>query len=145
MDASSLQERPIGVRTVNGRMAHGAGLILLRLVVRRPARACRRKTVALQAGEVHLADPQKARIGGTVRRVATAAPFGLHRQMLVGERSLFVGMAFEADRIPGRRGPRLAYSARAVGAVAVAALDQPLVHPVVVRLAKVCFGRLMTP
>src|ERR1700690_3596642 len=94
---SLLEEHITEVGAMNLVVTHGAGLILRRLIVRGTAwaagRQLGRESVALQTEHVHLAHFQEPRIGGTVRRVASGAPLGLHRHMLVNKGPLLVGMA----------------------------------------------------
>ena len=84
---------------MNLAVAQGAGLILRRLVVYRPAGANRREGVALQAEHIHDADFQQSGIGGTVRRVAASAALGLYRHVLVDERALLVDVALVTNGI----------------------------------------------
>jgi hypothetical protein len=56
------------------------------------------------------------------------------------ERSLLVGMAFEASCISAREGTHLAQGGSAVSIVAVAALNEAFVDAVVIGLRKVCLG-----
>ena len=99
--------------------------------------------MALQTEHVYQAHFEEPRIGGTVGRVATAAALGLHRHMLVDEGPLLVDMALVANGIPGRQGPRLPHSRCPMRVVAVIALHQTLVDPVVIGLGKICFGGRM--
>ena len=59
------------------------------------------------------------------------AAFHLHRLMLEYERASLVGVAREANRVLRRRGSHLLGRHRAVRIVAVGALNQALIHPVV--------------
>ena len=126
-------------------VTHGAGLILRRLIVCRPGwpggRQLGREGVALQAQHVHHADSQKPRIRGTVRRMATAAAFGLHRYMLVDERPLLIDVALVTNRISAGLRAHLPHVRCAMGIVAVVALHQALVYAVMVGLGKIRFGR----
>ncbi len=128
---------------MNLAVAEGAGLILRRLVVYRPAGANRREGVALQAEHVHDADFQQPGIGGTVGGVATGAALGLHRHVLVDERSLLVDVALVTNGIPARQTPHLFYSCRAVRVMAVGALHQAFIHPVMKGFGKVRLGGSM--
>ncbi len=83
--------------------------------------------------------------------MAAHAAFGLHGLMLEDERSLFVDVACEANRIPGGRRTELLAHEPAVGIMAIRALNEPFVHPVVerhvelrldVEVAAVAKGRL---
>ena len=55
------------------------------------------------------------------------------RLVMVDERPLLVGMAVEADCVPGRVGPQLLRPERAMRVVAVVALHQPFIYTVVKR------------
>jgi hypothetical protein len=57
--------------------------------------------------------------------------------MLINKRPLFVGVALDTNRVPTGQGPHLAESSGAVDVVAVAALDEAFVYPVVIRLREV--------
>ena len=125
---------------MNLAMTHGAGLILRRLVVYRAAGADRREGVALQAEHVHDADFQQPGIGRTVGRVATGASLGLYRHMLVNERALFIDVAFVANGISAGDTPQLLYGRRPVRVMAVRALHQAFIHPVMKGLGKIRLG-----
>src|SRR5579884_2369321 len=82
-----LEEDFAEVRSVDKRVAHGAGLVLLRLVMRRPDWRLRRHIahrlcVALEAKQVHLAHAHQPWVGRTMRSVAARATFRLYRQVL---------------------------------------------------------------
>ena len=95
---------------MNGRVAHRARLIFLRLVVEggnsRRSRI-RRERVTLQAKEVYLCALQQPRIGRTVRRVARRAAFYLHDFVFIHERSRFVRVTLETNLILRSRSPQL--------------------------------------
>ena len=57
--------------------------------------------------------------------------------MFVYKRPLFVGMACKADRILRGGIPHLLRPNRSVNVVAIAALHQPLIHPMAKRLGEV--------
>ena len=78
-------------------------------------------------------------------RVTTAAALSLDRYVLINKRSLFVGMAFDTNRVPARHGPHLPEGGGAMDVVAVAALDETFVDPMVIRFREVGFGSCMTP
>ena len=86
-------------------VAHGAGLVLRGLIVRRPRWPLSREGMALQAEHVHRHHFEQPRIGRTVRRVATGATFGLDRHVLVDEWPLLVDVALVTDEIATRQGP----------------------------------------
>jgi len=67
-----------------------------------------------------------------VGRVANDAAL-YQRLVMVDERPLLVGMAVEADGVPGRVGPQLLRPERAMRAVAVVALQQPFIYTMVKR------------
>ena len=76
-----------------------------------------------------------------MRRMATAAALGFHRCMFVDKRPLLVDMALRANRIPARDVLQLPYGSRSMRVMAVGALHQTLVHPVVKGFSKVRLGR----
>jgi len=138
---SSLKEHIAGVRAVDRHVAHGACLVLGRLVVRWPGWTNYREGVTLQAQQVHLAYPQQARVGRPVRGVAAHAALGLHRNMLEHEWPLLIGVASVTDRVAAGQGFHLPQGRGAVYVVAVIAPDQAFFHPMVVRLGKIRFLR----
>lgn len=141
--APSLHEYLAQIGAMDGRVAQIAGLILLGLVMRWPQRAGRRSAVTLQAQQVDLGYAQEARIGRAVRRVATHAPFGLYRHVLVDERALLLGVALVADGIASGSGPHLAQGRGAMHAVTITAGDEPLVYAMVIGTGKLGAGRGM--
>jgi len=118
-------------------MAHGAGLIFLRKVVRGTNGTLCRRGVALQAQKIDLANFQEARVVGAVWSVAASAALGLYRQVFESKGSLLVGMTLVANSISAGHSPRLARRLRSVQIVAIAALHQPLIHPMAKRLGEV--------
>ena len=72
--------------------------------------------------------------------VTTGAALCFHGQVLEDKRSLFVGMAFDANRVTSGVIPNLPQRSRAMEIVAVGALHQPFVHAVVKGLGKVRLG-----
>src|SRR5208282_1839149 len=129
-----LEEKCVGVGAVDRRVAQGAGLILLRLVVEARHRGrpeVQSQGMALQAEDVHLAALQQPRIRRAVGHVASNAALDLHDFMLVDERTSLVRMALETDRILRGARAQLVSQEAAVGIVAIRAADQSLVHPVV--------------
>jgi hypothetical protein len=64
--------------------------------------------------------------------------------MLIHKRPLFFSVTLDANRVAGGHGPDLADGGRAVDIVAVAALDEAFVYPVVIRFGKVGLGVCMT-
>jgi hypothetical protein len=98
---------------------------------RRPAEArCR---VALQAEQVDVAQLQHVGIRPTMCQMAGLASIGLHRLVLEYKRPLLVRVTLEANRILRRRSPHLLGTNRAVHVVAIAALHQPFIYPVMER------------
>ena len=128
---------------MNGRVAHGAGLILLGLVVER-GNGCRTRIhcegVAFQAEQVHLATFQEPRIRGPVRRMAGHATLDLDGFVLVDERTLLVGMALKADQVLRTCGAQLTGQEAAVWIVAIAALHQSFVHAVMKSASELLLG-----
>lgn len=125
-------------------VAHGACLVFGGLIMGRSGGTLNRERVALEAEKVHLAHAQVAGIGRPVRRVATDTTLGLHGHMLIYKRSLFFGMALDTNCVATGHGPHLAEGGRAVDIVAVTALDEAFVDPVVIRLCKVGLRGYMT-
>ena len=78
-----------------------------------------------------------------MRRVATAAAFGLDGDVLVDEWSLLVDMALRAGRIPARQSLRLADRTRPMRVMTVTALHQALIDPMVIWFGEIRFGRSM--
>src|ERR1700722_6610457 len=106
------KEKLVAVRTMNGRVAQGAGLVFLRLVVesgsRSGAAGIRGESVALQAEQVHLSTNQQSRIGRAVRCVACRTAFDLDDFMFIHIRPRFVRVAGEANQVLRSRGAQLA-------------------------------------
>jgi hypothetical protein len=128
-----LEEELIRIRTVNRRMAHGARLILLGLIVESGSRGrpgIGGKCVALQAEQVHLGALEKPRVGIAMRRMARDAALGFDRRVFVNEGSGFVAMAFEAGRVLRTRGTQLPELEAAMGIVTVVALNHAFIHAV---------------
>src|SRR6476660_1891633 len=100
--AASPEKHIAGVRTVDRRVTHRAGLILGRLIVRGTGGPHDRKRMALQAQQVHLAHTEQAWIGGSMGHVARAAALCLNGNMLEHERSVFVSVALVAGRVAAR-------------------------------------------
>ena len=89
-----------------------------------------RRRVALQAEQVDVADFQHVRVWPAVNHVAGSAPVDLDRRMLVHKRPLLIRVALEADGVLRGRGAHLLWARRAVNVVAIAALHETFVHPV---------------
>jgi len=136
-----LEEDLAEIGAVNKRMAHGAGLVFLGLVVgwtdgRLRGHVAHGQRVALQAEQVDLAHSQQARVGRAVWRVATGAAFRLYRQVLVNKRSFFLGMALEAHLVLGHARAQLLGQESSVLVVAIRALHQSLVNAMPVGAAE---------
>ena len=95
--------------------------------------------MALQAEQVDVAQFQHMGIGSTVRQMARLASIDLHRLVFENKRTLLVRMALEADRILRGGSPHLVWFHRAMDIVAIAALDQPFVYPMMERHVELCF------
>ena len=93
--------------------------------------------MTLETKHVYRAHLQEPGIGRTVRRVAAGAALGFHRYVLVDERPLLVGMAFETHRVPARQGFYLPERCGSVNVMAVVALHQTLVDAVMIGFRKV--------
>ena len=100
--------------------------------------------MTLQAQKVDLTHSQETWIVRSVGRVATGASFGLYGYVFIYKRSLLLGVAFQANLIPTGKSPDLSQGARAVNIVAIAAMDEAFIHPVVIGLGEICFSRGMT-
>lgn len=133
---------------MNRHVAHGAGLILLRLVVERRfawREGIDRQGVTLKTKHIHLAALQQARIRGPMRRMARDAAFGLHWSVFEDERPGFVGVTAEANLVLSCRGAQLSREEAAVWIMAVAARQQAFIHAVVHRLGKLWAYLLVAP
>ena len=73
--------------------------------------------------------------------MTTATAFRLHRHVFVDEGPLLIRVALVANRIATGHGSDLADGGGAMNVVAVAALEQALRNPVVIRFGEVGFGR----
>src|SRR6266481_6249590 len=123
-----------------GRMTHSAGLIFLGLVMERWCGWSRRihcQSVALKAKQVYVAALEQSRVRGTVGRMASDAALGLDGGMFPGEWTSFVGVAVKADHILGSGGAQLVRHETAVLVVAVAAGNEPFIHPMMERLGEI--------
>lgn len=135
---SLLEEETIEVGSVQANVACGASLILDRLVMKRrfgggrKARVC----MALQADGVHVASIEQAWVWGSVRCVAKDAAFRLHGRVLEGEGTHLFRVAFDADGVTRVGGSQELVLSAAVWAVAVGALEQPLVDLMMHRLGE---------
>ena len=89
--------------------------------------------MALQAEQVDVAHLQHVRIRPAVDQVACLTAIRLHRLVLENKRPLLVGVALEADFALRRGGPHLIGLHRAMRIMAVGALHQPFIHPMMER------------
>ena len=127
---------------MNLAVAVGAWCVLCGLIVNRTAllrhgirkRVQVGRRVALQAQRVHIADVQQARVGGSVRRVAGDAAFGLDHGMLKDEWTRGLGVALGADRVLISGRLQLLGFERAMRIVTIAAGQQAFIHFVMERL-----------
>ena len=126
---------------MDGRVTHCASLILGCLVMRGPIRPLRGKRVALQAQQIHLADPQQARVCGTMGRVATTAAFCFDWHMLVDKWSPGICVALGAYCVSAGQGFHLAQGCGAMRVMAVTAVNQAFIYAVVIRLGKIGLRR----
>ncbi len=128
----SFKERRIEIGAVNLRVAQNARLEEARLIVEggssgRPAEA--RRCVALQAKQVHVAQLEHVRIRSSVSQVTGLASIHFDRLVFEYEWPLLVGVTLEANSVLcGIRAHLLRFHS-AVNIVAIAALDQAFVHP----------------
>jgi len=117
-------------------VAHGARLVLRRLVVGRPLRLCgcevHRWRMALQADRVHIGAIEQPGIRAAVREVARRAAFGLDDRVLIHKRTGCLVVALRADRILLRRGPQSLSSEGSVRVMTVGAAHRPFLDPMVV-------------
>jgi hypothetical protein len=102
-----LEKDSTEVGPMNLCVTHGAGLILRRLIVGGPGWSLRWEGMALQTEHVHRHHFKEPGIGRTVRRVATAAAFGLYWHMLINKGPLLVDVALVAHGITARQRPYL--------------------------------------
>src|SRR5260370_21610088 len=127
--------------TQNARLEK-TGLVVKRRRSRRPAKTGLR--VALQAEQVDVAQPEHVGIRTTVHQVAGLAAVYFYRLVFKHEGTLLVGVALEADRILRRRRAHLLGFHCTVWIVAVGALYEPFIDPMVGRHVQLCFLLQMT-
>lgn len=124
---------------MNLHMAYRARLVLICLVMKR-RRSGRReiygRRVTLEAHAVHVVTNKQTRIRRPVREMARGAALGLDRWMLVDERARRLDVALGADGILRRADSDEIRLKGAVRVVAISALDQAFVDPVMERLCK---------
>ena len=73
--------------------------------------------------------------------MATGAAFRFYRYMLVHKRAARIGVALDASGISTGQSFGLAERGSTVNVVAVAAMNQPFIHAMVIRPGKLGFGR----
>ena len=95
--------------------------------------------MALQAEQVDVTELEHVGIRPAVRQMARLASINLYGSVLVDEWPLLVGVALEANRILGGGSAHLFGACCAVHVVAIAALDQSFIHPVMERHIKLSF------
>ena len=128
---------------MNAGVAQCAGLKLRRLVMvaRRVTHVgTKRNRVALQAKLVDVAAREQAGIRRAVGNMARGASLGKLGGMLKDERPGLFDMALQANGILAGRRPQLCIYESSVLVVAVGALDQLFIHPVMKGLGKIRFG-----
>ena len=130
---------------MNGCVAHRARLVFGGLIVPGTGRPLRGKRMTLQAQQVHLAHTQIARISRPVGSVTAATALGLYWNVFIDEGPHLVCMAFSANRIPARHGSYLPESGGAVNIVAITAVDETLIHAMVIGLGEISFRRGVAP
>jgi len=128
---------------VNGGVTHCASLILGCLVMRWPIGSLRGERVALQAQQIHLADPEQTRVCRAMGSVATAAALRFYRHMLVYKWSSGIGVALGAGGVSAGQSFHLPQRGGAMRVMAVTALNQALIDSVVIGLGKIGLGRRM--
>jgi hypothetical protein len=101
--------------------------------------------VALQAKQIDVAQLQHVRIWSAVSQMARLASIHLHGRVFEHKRSLLVRVALEANSVLRGRSPHLVRLHRAVHVVAIAALDQALVHSMMERHVELGFLLEMAP
>ena len=122
-------------------MAHGAGLILRGLIVGRSCGSLSGKLWHCRQSMFTRLTRRKRGLVEPCGRVATDAALGLDRHVLIDERALLVDVALVADGIAVGQGPELPGDRRPMRVMAVVALQQALVHAVVIGFGEVRFGR----
>jgi hypothetical protein len=141
-----LEENPVGIGTVDGGVAHCAGLVLLGLIMERWNGRCRRidsKGVAFKAQEVHIAALEQPWIGGAMGRMARNAALGFDRSVFPCKWARFICVACKAHRILRRCGSQLMGQKAAVRIVAVGAANQAFIYFMVKRLGEIRLGLQM--
>lgn len=102
------------------------------------------RAVTRQAKLGDAAGNQQSWIRRTVRRVTRDTAVGLHRRMLVNERSLLVCVALDASSVSARRESRLLEFKAAMRIVTIAALHRAFKHFVMERQVELVLRLRMT-
>ena len=95
--------------------------------------------MALQAEQIHIVHFQHVLVGAAVRKVARLASFDLLGRVLKNEWPFLISMAGETDGVLGRGSPNLLGLHSPVGIVAIAALNQAFIHPMMKRHVELGF------
>src|SRR5271156_1250982 len=134
-----IEENTAGVGSMYLHVADGARLVLICLVVKR-RRAGRReihgRRVALQTEAIHVVASQQARIRRSVRKMAHGTTLSLDGGMFVNPWPDRIDVTLGADRILRRTQLQHLRLKSTMRVVAVSALDQPFVDPMMERLGK---------
>ena len=138
----------VGVRAMNGYVAHGASLIFLRLIVKRGNRRRARidgKRMTLEAHQVHLAAFQQPGIRRTVRRMAGHATLNLYGFVFEYKWPGFVGVTLVTDSVLRGGGSQLSVQESTVRVVAVAAFHQAFIYAVMKWAVELLLGLKVAP
>jgi len=127
------EDRRIDVGPMDVGVAAGARRQLRRSCAHPVHRAGRDRAMALVAQGIDLRHVQQACILRTMRRVASQAAFRLDRCVLEDEWPARLGMALGADLILIGRRLQVIVPESAMNVMAIAALDQTFIHPVMER------------
>lgn len=132
----SFEKRRAEVRSVNRDMTQSTCLEETGLVVERRSAGSTteaRIRVALETEQIHVAYLQHVRVRATVDQMAGRAAINLHGRMLVDEWALLFGVALVANGVLRRGRAHLLRHHRSMDVVAVGALNQAFVDPMVKR------------
>ena len=110
----------------------------------RSTRAQNWKGVTLEAQEIDLAHAEEAWIVRPVWRVATGAPFRLHRDVFIHKRPFLVGMTLGANCISAGQSSDLSQCGCAVDIVAIAAMNEAFIDPMVIGFSEIRLSRGVT-
>jgi hypothetical protein len=142
-----LKEGRVKVGTVNGHMAQRAGLEQAGLIVER--RHTRRTTetrcrMASEAEQIDIAQLQHVCVRSAVDGMAGNTAIHFDGCMLIDEGSLLVRVAFKADSVLRCGSAYLLGLYRAVHVMAIAALDESFIYPMMERHIELGFLLKMT-